>query len=118
MLTKETPTDLFFFFLNDLAPIGSGKTISIIHCSHLEGKAFQEEVSKLYYHFSKNLGYKCHLDKLELVEVAENMFRWAMKSVQQSNFVFICVSPELKKIFDLPSKEISDSLEGLHLNYF
>ena len=72
----------------------------------------------MYYHFSKNLGYKCHLDILELVEVAENKFRWAMKSVQLSNFVFICVSPELKKIFDLPSKEISDSLEGLHLNYF
>lgn len=93
------------------APTGSGKTISIIHCSQLEGNAFEGEVSKLYYHFSKNLGYKCHLDKVELVKVAENMFRWAVKSVQQSDFVFICVSPQLKRIFDSPHEEISGSLE-------
>lgn len=93
------------------APTVSGKTISIIHCSQLEGTPFEQEVSKLYYHFSKNLGYKCHLDKVELVKVAENMFRWAVKSVQQSDFVFICVSPHLKRIFDSPHEEISGSLE-------
>lgn len=93
------------------APLSSGKTISIIHCFHLEGKDFQEEVLKLYSHFSRDLGYKCHLDKLEIVKVAENKFRYAMKSVQESDFVFICVSPELRRIFDLSPEEISDSLE-------
>jgi len=92
--------------------VSSGKTISIIHCSDREGEAFREEVLKLYNHFG-SLGYRCHLDKLELIQVAEHKFRYAIKSVQQSDFLFICVSPELKIIFDSPPEEISDSLEGL-----
>ena len=93
--------------------MSSGKTISIIHCSEKEKeKAFQEEVLKLYNHFGRSLGYKCHLDKLEIIKVAENKFRYAVRSVQQSDFVFICVSPELKRIFDSSPEEISDSLEG------
>lgn len=100
-------------FFYDIGPSGnSGKTISIIHCSDLEGKAFQEKVFDLYDQFSRTLGYKCHLDKLEIVKVAENKFRYAVKSVQQSDFVFICISPELKRIFDSSLEEISDSLEG------
>ncbi|KAL9955230.1 hypothetical protein ACROYT_G036522 [Oculina patagonica] len=92
--------------------VSSGKTISIIHYSDLEDKSFQEEVWKLYNHFGLSLGYKCHLDKLEIIKVAENKFRYALRSVQGSDFVFICVSPELKRIFDSSPEEISDSLEG------
>lgn len=77
----------------------------------MEERAFEDEVLKLFYHFSENLAYKCHLDKLEMVKVAENKLRWAMQSVHRSDFLFICVSPELKRIFDLPPKEISTSLE-------
>ena len=92
--------------------MSSGKTISIIHCSDLEGEAFREEVLKLYNRFGSSLGYRCHLDKLELIQIAEHKFRYAVKSVQQSDFLFICVSPELKRIFDSSPEEISDSLEG------
>lgn len=93
--------------------MSSGKTISIIHCSDLEGEAFREEVLKLYNRFGRSLGYKCHLDKLEPIQVAENKFRFALNSVHYSDFLFICVSPELKRIFDSPLEEISHSLEGL-----
>ena len=103
----------FFFFCNIGPSVSSGKTISIIHCSDSEDKAFQEEVLKLYNRFGRSLGYRCHLDKLELIQIAENKYRYAVKSVQQSDFLFICVSPELKRIFDSPSEEISDRLEGL-----
>lgn len=103
----------FYFFCNIGPSVSSGKTISIIHCSDLEGEAFREEVLKLYNRFERSLGYRCHLDKLELIQVAEHKFRYAIKSVQESDFLFICVSPELKRIFDSPPEEISDSLEGL-----
>ena len=96
--------------------MSAGKTISIIHCSDLEEKAFQEEIFKLYNRFGRSLGYKCHLDKLEIVKIAENKFRYAARSVQQSDFLFICVSPELKRIFDSSLEEISDSLEGWFLS--
>jgi len=102
-----------FHFCNIGPSVSSGKTISIIHCSDLEGKDFGQEVSKLHNRFGCfGLGYKCHWDKLELIQVAENKFRYALKSVQQSDFLFICVSPKLKIIFDSPPEEISDSLEG------
>jgi len=35
-----------------------------------------------------------------------------VRRVKQSDFVFICVSPQLKKIFDSSVEEISDQLEG------
>lgn len=103
------------FCFSDIGPwpsVSSEKTISIIHCSDLEDKAFQEEVWKLYNQFGRSLGYKCHLDKLEIIKVAENKFRYAVRSVQESDFVFICISPELKRIFDSSPEEISDSLGG------
>lgn len=92
-------------------PVSAEKTISFIHIFDLEGEAFKEEVLKLYDHFGRCLGYKCHLDKLETIQVAENKFRYVLNNVQNSNFVFICVSPELKRIFDLSRKEISGSLD-------
>ena len=102
---------MYSFFYNIEPSVSSEKTISIIHCFDLEEEAF-EEALKLYNVFGRSLGYKCHLDKLELIQIAENKFRYALRSVQQSDFLFICVSPELKRIFDSPPEEISDSLEG------
>lgn len=99
-------------YMSEGPSVSSGKTISIIHCCDLEGEAFREEVLKLYNRFGCSLGYRCHLDKLELIQIAEHKFRYALKSVQQSDFLFICVSPELKRIFDSPPEEISDSLEA------
>jgi len=101
-----------FRFYNIDPCVSSGKTISFIHCFDLEGKAFKEEVLKLYDRFGRCLGYKCHLDKSETIQVAENKFRYVLNNVKDSDFVFICVSPKLKRIFDLPHKEISNSLEG------
>ena len=92
--------------------VSSGKSISIIHCSDLEEESYQTEVLKLYDHFSEKLGYKCHLDKLEMWKIAENKFRYALRRVQHSDFVFICVSPELKRIFDSSLEDISEQLEG------
>lgn len=66
----------------------------------------------MYHHFNEELGYKCHLDKLEMLKVAENKFRYAVRRVKQSDFVFICVSQQLKRIFDSSVEEISDQLEG------
>ncbi len=112
---NKTLVNNLVFCFPDIGPcpsVSSGKTISIIHYSDLEDKSFQEEVWKLYNHFGLSLGYKCHLDKLEIIKVAENKFRYALRSVQGSDFVFICVSPELKRIFDSSPEEISDSLEG------
>lgn len=99
-------------YMSEGPTVSSGKTISIIHCYDLEGEAFRDEVLKLYNRFGCSLGYRCHLDKLELIQIAEHKFRYALKSVQQSDFLFICVSPELKRIFDSPPEEISDSLEA------
>ena len=92
----------------------SGKTISFIHCFDSEGKAFKEEVLKLFDRFGRCLGYKCHLDKSETIQVAENKFRYVLNNVLNSDFVFICVSPELKRIFDSSLEELSKgtSLEG------
>ena len=67
---------------------------------------------ELYHYFNEVLGYKCHLDKLEMLQIAENKFRYALRRVQHSDFVFICVSPELKRIFDSNVEEIKDHLEG------
>ena len=103
---------VFFFFYNIEPPVSSEKTISFIHCFDLEGEAFKEEVLRLYDRFGQCLGYRCHLDKLETIQVAENKFRYVLNNVQNSNFVFICVSPELKRIFDSSHKEISNSLDG------
>lgn len=89
--------------------MSSGKTISFIHCFDSEGKAFKEEVLKLYDRFGRCLGYKCHLDKAETIQVAENQFRYVLNNVQNRDFVFICVSPELKRIFDSSLKEIKNS---------
>lgn len=100
------------FFLYTDPPVSSEKTISFIHCFDSEGEAFKEEVFKLYDRFGQCLRYKCHLDKLETIEVAENKFRYALNSVQNSDIVFLCVSPELKRIFDSSREELSDSLEG------
>ena len=66
---------------------------------------------ELYHHFNEVLGYKCHLDKLEM-QVPENKFRYALRRVHHSDFVFICVSPALKRIFDSNVEEIKDHLEG------
>ena len=92
--------------------VSSGKSISIIHCSDLEEESFTTEVVELHRHFNEKLGYKCHLDKLEMLQIAENKFRYAVRRVQRSDFLFICVSPELKRIFDSSVEEISDQLEG------
>ena len=92
--------------------MSSEKTIFFIHCFDLEGRAFKEEVFKLYHRFRRDWKYKCHLDKLETIEVAENKFRYVLNSVHNSDLLFICVSPELKRIFDSSCTEISDSLEG------
>jgi len=35
-----------------------------------------------------------------------------LRRVQHSDFVFICVSPELKRIFDSSLEDISEQLEG------
>ena len=79
---------------------------------------FREEVWKLFESF-KHLGYNCHLDKLELLKIAENKYRYAVKQVKQSDFLFICVSPELKRIFDSPPEDISDCLDGIyHIFYY
>ena len=102
---------VFLFYHLD-PPVSSEKTISFIHCFDLEGEAFKEEVLKLCHRFGRCLGYNCHLDKLETIQVAENKFRYVLNNVQKSNIVFVCVSPELKRIFDLPLEEISDSLDG------
>jgi len=45
-------------------------------------------------------------------KIAENKFRYALRRVQHSDFVFICVSPELKRIFDSSLEDISEQLEG------
>lgn len=73
--------------------MSSEKTISFIHCFDSEGEVF-----KLYDRFGQR--YKCHLDKLETIEIAENKFLYALNSVQNSDIVFLCVFPELKRIFD------------------
>lgn len=86
---------MYRFFYNIEPSVSSEKTISIIHCFDLEEEAFEEAL------------------KLEPIQVAENKFRFALNSVQYSDFLFICVSPELKRIFDSPLEEISHSLEGL-----
>ena len=91
--------------------MSSGKSISIIHCSDFKEEFFQKGVLKLYSRF-ETLGYKCYLDKLEMLKIAENKFRYAVGRVQLSDFLFICVSPELKRIFDSNLEEISDQLEG------
>lgn len=91
--------------------VSCGKSISMIHCFDLEDEAYRKEGFKLYHHFNEELGYKCHLDKLEMLKVAENKFRYAVRRVKQSDFVFICVSPQLKRIFDSSVEEISDQLE-------
>ena len=78
--------------------MSSEKTISFIHCFDSEGEVFKEEVFKLYDRFGQR--YKCHLDKLETIEIAENKFLYALNSVQNSDIVFLCVFPELKRIFD------------------
>ena len=99
-------------FYNIDPSVSSEKTIFFIHCFDLEGKAFKEEVLKLYDRFGQHWGYNCHLDKLETIQVAENKFRYVLNSVKKSDFVFICVSPGLKRIFDSSQKEISNSLGG------
>lgn len=109
-------TWLIFLFIYCTGPsVSCGKSISIIHCSDLEEGSFETDVLKLYNHFSE-LGYKCHLDKLEMLQIAEHKFRYALRRVQHSDFLFICVSPQLKKIFDSPVYEISDQLEGEFLS--
>ena len=47
-----------------------------------------------------------------MVKIAENMFRYVVQRVKQSDFLFICVSPQLKSLFDSSADEISDKLEG------
>ena len=101
-----------FLFYHLGPPVSSEKTISFIHCFDLEGEAFKEEVLKLYHRFGRCLGYNCHFDKSETIQVAQNKFRYVLNNIQKSNFVFICVSPELKRIFDLSLEEISNSLDG------
>ena len=103
---------LLFCFFSAGPSVSAGKSISIIHCSDQEGKAFQKKIFELYDYFSKTLGYKCYLDKLEVVKIAENMFRYVVQRVKQSDFLFICVSPQLKSLFDSSVDEISDKLEG------
>lgn len=103
---------LLFCFFSAGPSVSSGKSISIIHCSDQEGEAFRKKIFELYDYFSKTLGYKCYLDKLEVVKIAENMFRYVVQRVKQSDFLFICVSPQLKSLFDSSADEISDKLEG------
>lgn len=91
--------------------VSSGKSISIIHCFDLEDEAYQNECWKLYNHFNEELGYKCHLDKPEMLQITEHKFRYALRRVKQTDFVFICVSPQLKRIFDSSFEEISDLWE-------
>ena len=101
-----------FRFYNIEPLVSSEKTISFIHCFDLEGEPFKEEVLKLHHRFGGCLGYKCHLDKLETIQVAENKFRYVLNNIQNSNFVFICVSPELNRIFDSPLEKVNKSLGG------
>ena len=69
------------------------------------GKDTIEEAKKLYMTFRSYPHYDCRMEAVDSLEMAEDKPLYIMREIMAGDFVFICVSPILKEIFDAGIKE-------------
>lgn len=72
------------------------------------GKDTIEEAKKLYLTFRSHPHYDCRMEAVDSLEMAEDKPLYIMREIMAGDFVFICVSPLLKEIFEAGIKEDGD----------
>lgn len=66
----------------------------------------------MYVCFSKK-GYQCTMFAMDFNEVLEiGQYRYNLEQVNKADYLFLCVSEKLKKIFEGPNKEVKKMYDG------